>query len=253
MRALVTVALFCFMATAGCLSPQGTSDREPELPAMAMRLDPASSLTISWYASEGREPSRLVLDGIGQQVERLRGPSLTIQQGGTLPTDPERKYTKGDAFMLGRSFGDFDDGRELRLLFLAGAHEPGPNERGALGFAWIAGGIAVVFPDRVPAYPPVFHPSDTQGMNERGIRSVAIHELGHLFGLVNSGVPMVRPHEDPDDPQHSSSQDSVMYPGISSGERLSILLREDPLGPVWKFDEDDVADIRAYQEQWGLR
>ncbi len=41
--------------------------------------------------------------------------------------------------------------------------------------------------------------------------SVLAHEFGHVLGLVNNGVPMATPHEDPEHPGHSDDPECVMY------------------------------------------
>jgi hypothetical protein len=41
--------------------------------------------------------------------------------------------------------------------------------------------------------------------------TILVHEAGHLIGLVNAGVPMVNPHEDPERPHHDVDPTSLMY------------------------------------------
>ena len=37
------------------------------------------------------------------------------------------------------------------------------------------------------------------------------HEIGHVIGLVDNGIPMINDHRDPDNSRHDISDESVMY------------------------------------------
>jgi hypothetical protein len=41
--------------------------------------------------------------------------------------------------------------------------------------------------------------------------TILVHEMGHLLGLVNNGVPMVTPHEDPEEAHHDADEDCVLH------------------------------------------
>lgn len=87
-------------------------------------------------------------------------------------------------------------------------------------------------------------------------RSVAIHEAGHLLGLVANPLPMVEDHlmeEDPnpDTPEdeagdsHSSNESSVMYWKIANTAQLDDFV--DGGEVPWRFGRLDVKDARAVQ------
>lgn len=85
-------------------------------------------------------------------------------------------------------------------------------------------------------------PNETSYME----RALLTHEVGHLLGLVDNGVEMVRPHEDPNSESHSVNPESVMYHSIDSF--ASFFGRLDPSqAPPIVFDADDLADLRAHQ------
>lgn len=92
-------------------------------------------------------------------------------------------------------------------------------------------------------------------------RSVAIHEAGHLLGLVNSPMPMVEDHEMDEDPRpeterhenesHSSNRSSVMFWKTADAKQATQLADDDYVdgGEIpYRFGRLDVADARAVQE-----
>lgn len=73
---------------------------------------------------------------------------------------------------------------------------------------------------------------------------VAVHELGHTFGLVNrTGVGAF--HEDPDHPGHTADEDSVMYWAVENPS-LGEVFRT---GPPTDFNEADRREMDMIREQ----
>ena len=70
--------------------------------------------------------------------------------------------------------------------------------------------------------------------------AVLVHEFGHALGLVNNGIPMQTPHEDPANPGHSNSQASVMYYAVEQVDVTNIFRGG---GPPTDFDTNDRADL----------
>jgi hypothetical protein len=88
----------------------------------------------------------------------------------------------------------------------------------------------------------------TQGMGANCVcggdpftEAVTIHELGHLFALVNIGYHSHIDHEDPKHPHHSTDKQSVMYYEIDQRH----LLQQFVAGPPQDFDSDDESDLRG--------
>ena len=74
--------------------------------------------------------------------------------------------------------------------------------------------------------------------------AVAVHELGHAFGLVNrTGVGEF--HEDPERPGHSGDADSVMYWAIESPSLSEVF----GSGPPTTFTEDDRREMEQIRQQ----
>jgi len=71
-----------------------------------------------------------------------------------------------------------------------------------------------------------------------------VHEYGHLVALVNNGYESPHDHEDPDHPNHSNNDDSVMYWAIESQDIANQIDGEPPNN----FDSDDLDDLRLMKE-----
>lgn len=79
-------------------------------------------------------------------------------------------------------------------------------------------------------------------------RKTLIHELGHAFGLVNCGVPMIRPHEDPNSPCHNTNPRSVMSGwNWTRPEEDPVQSAKEILEINWRFDADDEADLARFR------
>lgn len=114
------------------------------------------------------------------------------------------------------------------VMVLSGRHE---NEN-VVGLAFNASSFAI-FPDQLAG--------GLLGLNYAGYEeAVVVHELGHLFGLVNlTGQGAF--HEDAEHPGHSSSSGSVMYWAVESTLVLEIFEG----GPPRAFDAADVQEMDA--------
>lgn len=78
------------------------------------------------------------------------------------------------------------------------------------------------------------------------LRAVAVHEAGHLLGLVNITLPMVQDHEDDSHPGHSSNEDSVMWWQVENAPQFGNLLGGGNGESIpYRFDSNDKQDARA--------
>jgi hypothetical protein len=67
---------------------------------------------------------------------------------------------------------------------------------------------------------------------------VLIHEGGHLFGLVNNGLPMVDSHEDPASFRHDSNPNCVMFHQIETQNVLKL-----STAPPYDYDYECRLDL----------
>lgn len=72
--------------------------------------------------------------------------------------------------------------------------------------------------------------------------TIALHELGHLLGLVNIGTEMVTPHEDADEDRkfHCDNADCLMYWAVETSNVLNFMQNSVP-----ELDENCRNDLRA--------
>lgn len=152
--------------------------------------------------------------------------------GASLPS--QDVYTADDLRRIAREHRAATSGGDtvaVHVLVLPGEYE----NSSATGVAFEAGSFAI-FPDRLRSGLVQI------GSSERFETAVVIHELGHLFGLVNlTGEGAF--HEDPDHPGHSDSRESVMFWAI---EDVSIgnVFRGGPPTTFDDADRQEMANLR---------
>lgn len=195
-------------------------------------------------------------EDVKQQLRRITNKQVTVSTSQDLPS-------KGDDYpytleQLRSYHGDHEDHEDtdeevvMHGLFLDGKYE----REGVAGLAFAGSGFALFKGTIRDVTCSNNDPLCTGGVKEWKVtRSVAIHEGGHLFGLVDCPLPMVEDHEMDQDPNsdtsknegkcHSDNNDSVMFWKVERSGGLQDLIGG---GDVpWQFDNDDVQDARAIQ------
>lgn len=96
----------------------------------------------------------------------------------------------------------------LFVLFLDGRYEIDADvDQTVLGAALAGSGVIAMFKPTIDGVNNPLSP-DVVRFTEQ---ATLVHELGHSFGLVNVGLPLVSNHEDPHHPSHCDDPDCVMY------------------------------------------
>lgn len=148
----------------------------------------------------------------------------------------------------------FDDGAgpdtiSMHLMFVDGHHADDSDTGRILGIAWghthivmFAQTIEETCANALGLVGPV-----RDRMCTAAHLSILTHEVGHLLGLVDNGLPMVEPHKDPDHGAHDVDDACVMYWAYEGADVVDVLVtrflagNEAPLG----FDAACEADVAA--------
>lgn len=242
--ALFALLLVAAPALAGCMDflspagPGGAGDWAGEF----LSDDTYRSLTIEVDAIEGHAPAQSAMDLLRQRAEeRLRKPDgIELTPDDAIPTSQARWSVEEIRSLEDRHRDLRKEGSNavLYVLYLDGEFEGGS---GVVGLAYSASSFAI-FKERIQELsrdqPPLV------GVTARDVeRSVVVHELGHLLGLVDNGIPMCTPHEDPDHEHHSDNNDSVMFWAVERNPFSNFVQRFDTTPPT-QFDSDDICDMR---------
>ncbi len=186
----------------------------------------------------GAEAAPQAIDALKQALIDEGGKAAVDVVMSTVPevTPPEGGYTLEDLVTVAEDHRDRSSGDGtvvLHVLVLPGRFEA----RGVGGAAFHATTFAL-FPDELSRMlPPGANVADFQA-------AVAVHELGHTFGLVNrTGQGAF--HEDPDHPGHTGDDNSVMYWAIESPSLVDIF----GSGPPQAFNAADRKEMDAIRQQ----
>ncbi len=126
----------------------------------------------------------------------------------------------------------------VNIILLEGKYN-GSNS--ILGVHFPGSHFAFVFKDIVES---VGGDGVTQRYVEQG---TIVHEIGHLIGLVNNGVPMSTNHEDSTHPRHTSNDEGVMYWAVESSDNILTSISDIIVGnQLQLFGTQSLADGQAY-------
>lgn len=209
-----------------------------------LRSEPALRLEIEIDAVQGMEWPAAAEEHARQILHRelLKPDGIAFRRDDSLAGDGGMRRGGGDDIYslpeihriagAARDAGSSGSTATLHLLVLDGESDEVPS---ALGIA-INASTMVLFAERIEdAAAPL--------VGAREIwKSVTIHELGHLLGLVEIVQESeTSRHDDPSSPGHSPNEDSVMYWAIEDAGIAAVLGD----GPPQDFDGPDRADLAA--------
>lgn len=227
--------------------------------SLLIRGEPFASLVVEVDSVPGMEPDEQSPDDLAALLESLveKPAGITAVQDGALASrGADHAWTFDELQELADASFDrpiADDAIAIHTMFIDG-HSAEDSDRGViLGLAWSHMHIAIferTIEDMCAgsALPPLLAERQCRGAE----LAIWTHEVGHLLGLVDNGLPMVEDHRDPDPDHgaHDASDACVMY-WAYEGEALFDLIGEQLLGggdAEVPFDQaclDDLAAERA--------
>lgn len=196
-----------------------------------LRAEGPATLLVEVRSQAGGGPRSGAVDRIAALLREVSGKPVSVVVG-SVPGG-EQEWT-GDQLraLADQGTPQSPDRAVLRLLFLDGGFA---ENDAAVGVA-VRGDVAAVFAPRIDqAAGPFGNPAAVED-------AVAMHEVGHLLGLVDLVIDTGR--DDPEHPGHSTNPGSVMYHAVES-TLLGTLLQG---GPPRDFDAADLADLARIRD-----
>ncbi|MCK4718334.1 MAG: hypothetical protein KAT70_06665 [Thermoplasmata archaeon] len=198
----------------------------------------------------GHEPSTYMLTTLQNAISQISGKTVTMESPQEIP-DTANEYVRSDLEALEklyRSVPELDGAQAgVYVLCLNGMYNGSSD---ILGVAYNGTSFAVmeeqVYDINIPNL------MQTAGLSHEDFEAaVAVHEMGHLWGLVNINYTSERNYEDPYHPHHSIHEDCVMYWALESNPLHYMQDWQPGQGapkPPTTFHEDALFDLEKIKE-----
>ena len=200
-----------------------------------LQAQPYTKIIVEIDYIQGYEPTSATKTAISDFFQNVAGKTVTFA-GENVITPTKNTYTVNDIITTekaNRQHHTNGDTAVVYMMFLNGQFE----SPGALGVTYKASS-SVLFVERMnDATSALILYSQIE-------KAVAIHELGHLMGLVNINYQSERDHEDSQHPKHSNNENSVMFWAVEDISLKNAL----NFGPPSTFDNDDIFDLQKIRD-----
>lgn len=255
--------LLCLVLVVGCARQEPSLDPVPEVDVDdILTAERATKLVFEVDAVLGREPATGVLEQVADDLGALVTTGHLDKPGGVsflldeeLPPlgDSERVWTFAELDGLAdahRTLRLAADTAVIHLVYVDGRYEGDDDSSSVLGFAW-QGDSIVMLKDNIEracrqgAAVQLLAPALQETVCRRTERTVLLHEVGHLMGLVNNGAPMVTPHQDEEHGAHDVNEDCIMYWLNERSTVVDAIAEEVGGDELPTFDEACLADLKA--------
>jgi hypothetical protein len=266
---------FASLALAACGAASGPGDDDDDAVADAtpgkdvsqppaprveqlVRGDDKPRLVVEVDAVAGFEPRPAVETELGallRQILDKPGGVQIVRDTAIASRGADHAWTDAELFALADQTFDLavpSDTVKIHAMFLDGHSARDGGGSVILGLAWSNTHIAIfkgTIEDRcgsVIGLGPLLRERLCAGAE----RSIWTHEIGHVIGLVDAGLPLTSAHKDPEHGAHDVSDECVMY-WAYEGERLVELLAGQLLAggdATLPFDDACLADIAAVRD-----
>lgn len=246
------VALTCVVLLAGCtLGPFGNGEPAAPYHEHVLGGGAYTDLVIEIDHAPGRAPGVAAREHLVDQLRAVTSKTrVRVVVEETLPDDETKTWTSEELVALEqrtRTTAHKAPVAVLHVLYPAGVHRENGDATGITISDTVNVATVTVFLDRIDDFEtgvlptPLPYPENAVAEIEK---ATLLHEAGHAMGLVNNGLPMVRPHEDPENAGHSANENSVMWASVDQAAGIEEALLHNGALPLL-FDADDRADMRA--------
>jgi hypothetical protein len=225
-----------------------------------IRSDDFSRLEIEIDSVPGMEPRPAVVASLEARVSDLvdkPGGVAMASDAALTSQGTSHAWSFAELSALASATFDLDvsaDTIKLHTLFVDGHYDEDTGSSKILGIAWGYTSL-VMFKQTLEETCSAIVGTELlrQEVCAGAEESVWLHELGHLFGLVDNGLPMVTPHRDSDSEHgaHDANDACVMYWAYEGQAAVDTVLAKvlAAESPVADFDQnclDDIAALRDY-------
>ncbi len=129
----------------------------------------------------------------------------TLTEMNILPDLNKTLWTANDAVELYNDHHDLVSTQTQAVFYIYFVKGNSTSGTSTIGFSVNTTPVIIIFKDVINAA------SMNDAVKKFVEQSTIVHELGHAFGLVNNGIPMVEDHQDIIHGAHTTNIDCVMY------------------------------------------
>lgn len=234
-------------------STTGPDVEPPIVPADFIRAEPYSRLVLEVDAARGWAPRAEAMTAIPDALDAVLDKPDGVQAvlDATLePVGEDHVWTFSELNALAEATADLEveaNTVKMHVLFVDGSYAGDDPDAVILGLAWGRSKLALFSQTIAVSCQGQVGPGLEERLCAGTERSVWVHEIGHLLGLVDNGTPMITDREDPDHPHHDINEDCVMYWAAerqNAVQHLASKLIDSDIAYL-DFDDACLADIAA--------
>jgi hypothetical protein len=193
-----------------------------------------------------------VFDGYAQLLDKPGGIEIVFDEE-LEPVGSRHAWT----FAEQRAYADAHltlavgaDEAHVHVMWVDGHDADDDGESSVLGVAWGHRHV-MMYKQTLAAGCDALLSAFANQLCRSGEVAVMTHEMGHVIGLVDNGLPMIEDHRDPEHEHHDANPASVMYWQHERDRVFDMLLTRVQSGgdPSLGFDPQSLADIAAVRDR----
>ena len=251
----------CVLFVAGCgganpFFPDGSDTPRPRHEDY-IRGDRFPRLLLEVDSVQGMAPRASSQEGLLNTLRPLldKPGGITVQQTDSLSSrGADHAWTDEELDALANQTFDRNtpaDTISMHVMFVDGHSADDSSDGKILGLAWGQTHLVIFKQTIEDACRSGLNATFGDRVCEEAEQGVWTHEVGHLLGLVDNGVPMVTPHVDSSHPAHDQNKDCVMYWAWETGglfDQLRTAITNDSSAPL-DFDAECKTDLAAVRNR----